>query len=53
MRTPAPAQGRTLALTREKLPPPRDLGRGPGARGSSERPGSIREAIVRWLDEEP
>lgn len=47
-----PAQGRNAALTREKAPPPMDAGRGFGTRGGAERPPSIREAIIRWLNEE-
>ncbi|HYO52569.1 hypothetical protein [Archangium sp.] len=51
MRTALPLQVRTPALTREKAPPPVDT-RVFGIRGSSERPPSIREAIIRWLNEE-
>lgn len=47
-----PAQGRNVALMREKAPPPMDAGRGFSARGTAERPPSIREAIIRWLNEE-
>jgi hypothetical protein len=51
VRTALPLQARSSALTREKAPPPVDT-RGFGSRGSSERPPSIREAIIRWLNEE-
>ncbi|AKJ02877.1 hypothetical protein ATI61_11366 [Archangium gephyra] len=51
MRTALPLQARTPALSREKAPPPVDP-RGFGSRGFSERPPSIREAIIRWLNEE-
>jgi hypothetical protein len=38
---------------REKAPPPSlDVSRGFGTRGASERPPSIRESIIRWLNEE-
>lgn len=47
-----PTQGRHPALAREKAPPPLEAGRGFGTRGSTERPPSIREAIIRWLNEE-
>lgn len=47
-----PTQGRNPALTREKAPPPMDGGRSFGMRGAAERPPSIREAIIRWLNEE-
>ncbi|WP_257457318.1 hypothetical protein [Archangium lipolyticum] len=47
-----PSPGRTQALAREKAPPPADMGRGFGTRGSVERPASIRDAIIRWLNEE-
>ena len=46
-----PVQGRNQALTREKAPPPVDA-RGFGTRGTAERPASIREALIRWLNEE-
>jgi hypothetical protein len=46
-----PLQARTPALTREKAAPPVDS-RGFGTRGTSERPPSIRDAIIRWLNEE-
>ncbi len=52
MRTALPVQGRNPALSREKAPPPAELGRGFGTRGSAERPPSIRETIIRWLNEE-
>lgn len=52
MRTALPVQGRNSALSREKAPAPADLGRGLGTRGSAERPTSIRETIIRWLNEE-
>jgi hypothetical protein len=42
---------RSPALTREKASPLVDT-RGFGTRGSSERPPSIREAIICWLNEE-
>jgi hypothetical protein len=45
-------QGRNTALTREKAPPPADASRAFSARGAAERPASIRETIVRWLNEE-
>ncbi|MCY1079368.1 hypothetical protein [Archangium lansingense] len=51
MRTALPLQNRTPALSREKAPLPADT-RGFGTRGSSERPPSIRDAIIRWLNEE-
>jgi len=47
-----PTQGRNQALAREKAPPLMDGGRGFGTRGASERPPSIRDAIIRWLNEE-
>ena len=47
-----PTQGRNAALAREKAPPPMDTGRGFGTRGAAERPPSIRETIIRWLNEE-
>lgn len=47
-----PAQGRNQALAREKAHPSLDAGRGFGTRGPAERPPSIREAIIRWLNEE-
>ena len=46
-----PLQVRSPALTREKAPPPVDT-RGFGTRGASERPPSIRDTIIRWLNEE-
>lgn len=46
-----PLQVRTPALTREKAPPPVDT-RSFGTRGASERPPSIRDSIIRWLNEE-
>jgi hypothetical protein len=52
VRTALPVQGRNSALSREKAPAPADLGRGLGTRGSAERPTSIRETIIRWLNEE-
>ena len=52
MRTALPLQGRNSALSREKAPAPADLVRGLGTRGSAERPASIRETIIRWLNEE-
>jgi hypothetical protein len=52
VRTALPLQGRTAALSREKAPAPAELGRGLGTRGSAERPASIREALIRWLNEE-
>ena len=52
MRTALPVQGRNSALSREKAPPLAELGRGLATRGATERPASIREAIVRWLNEE-
>jgi hypothetical protein len=52
VRTALPVQGRNTALVREKAPPQLDANRGLAARGSSERPPSIREAIIRWLNEE-
>ncbi|WP_395823088.1 hypothetical protein [Archangium minus] len=51
MRTAMPVQGRNQALSREKAPPPADP-RGFGTRGTTERPASIRDAIIRWLNEE-
>ncbi|MFL5356215.1 hypothetical protein [Archangium sp.] len=47
-----PAQGRNPALAREKAPPLMDGGRSFGTRGVAERPPSIRETIIRWLNEE-
>ncbi|MCP3169281.1 hypothetical protein [Myxococcus qinghaiensis] len=42
--------------TREHLSPARlydvETTRGPRARPASERPTSIRDAIIRWLDQE-
>jgi len=52
VRTALPVQGRNSALSREKAPAPADLVRGLGPRGSAERPTTIREAIIRWLNEE-
>ena len=53
MRTALPTAGRTPALARDKAPPAVDASRGIlGTRGSSERPGSLREALIRWLNEE-
>ncbi|HEX8435294.1 hypothetical protein [Archangium sp.] len=53
MRAALPLQGRNAALVREKAPPPAlDVSRGFGARSASERPPSIRETIIRWLNEE-
>ena len=53
MRAALPVQGRNAALLREKAPPPSlDVSRGFGTRGSAERPASIREVIIRWLNEE-
>jgi hypothetical protein len=52
VRTALPVQGRNPALSREKAPAPAELGRGFGTRGSAERPPSIRETIIRWLNEE-
>ncbi|WP_158502285.1 hypothetical protein [Vitiosangium sp. GDMCC 1.1324] len=52
MRTSMPSQGRNPAMTREKSPPTLDANRGFGARGTTERPASIRDAIIRWLNEE-
>ena len=44
------------SLPLDKLPPPVDPrgfgSRGFGSRGSSEGPPSIRDAIIRWLNEE-
>jgi hypothetical protein len=51
VRTALPLQTRTPALSREKASPPVDS-RSFGTRGSSERPPSIRDAIIRWLNEE-
>ncbi|MFY0521972.1 hypothetical protein ACN28I_01750 [Archangium gephyra] len=51
MRTALPLQARAPALSREKASPPVDS-RGFGTRGSSERPASIRDTIIRWLNEE-
>jgi hypothetical protein len=43
-------------LTREPLPPPlmrdADALRAPRTRLAAERPASIRDAIVRWLEQE-
>jgi hypothetical protein len=50
--TAALLQGRNPALPREKTPPPPETAGVLLVRGSSERPGSIREALVRWLNEE-
>ena len=52
MRTAITTPGLHPALTREKTPPAMDAGRGFGTRGLAERPPSIREAIIRWLNEE-
>lgn len=52
MRASATPQGRNPALHREKAPPPADPSGALLVRGTSERPGSIREALVRWLNEE-
>ena len=46
-----PLRVRTPSLPLDKLPPPVDP-HGFGSRGSSERPPSIRDAIIRWLNEE-
>jgi hypothetical protein len=46
-----PLQGRNPALAREKVPPPVDP-RGFAPRGSSERPPSLRDLLIRWLNEE-
>ena len=45
-------QARHPALGREKLPLSADVERLFGTKPASERPGSLREAIVRWLNEE-
>ena len=47
-----PSPGRGQALVRDKAPPPLEPGRGFGTRSTAERPPSIREAIIRWLNEE-
>jgi hypothetical protein len=53
VRTALPVQGRNTALVREKAPPPSvDVSRGLGTRGASERPPSIRDTLIRWLNEE-
>jgi len=52
VRTSAPPQGRNPSLNREKAPPPSDPSGVLLVRGTSERPSSIREALVRWLNEE-
>jgi hypothetical protein len=52
VRSPKHPQAPHPALGREKLPLPGEVERLFGARPASERPGSLREAIVRWLNEE-
>jgi hypothetical protein len=44
VRTALPAQGRNSALAREKAPP-MDADR-------AERPASIRDTLIRWLNQE-
>jgi len=52
VRTSLTLQARHPALARDKAPLSMDLERMMGARGGMERPASIRDAIVRWLNEE-
>ncbi|ATB34358.1 hypothetical protein [Melittangium boletus] len=52
MRTSLTWQARHPALARDKAPLAADLERMFGSRSGTERPASIRDAIVRWLNEE-
>ena len=50
--TAQPAPGHSRRLVREKPLPSREGDALLGGPGSSERPPSIRDAIIRWLNEE-
>lgn len=52
MRTATQGRPRHPALGRDKAPPAAELERMFGAPGGTERPASLRDAIVRWLNEE-
>ncbi|WP_395834295.1 hypothetical protein [Cystobacter fuscus] len=52
MRATTPQSSRHPAMSREKAPVYAEVERLFGARPASDRPGSLREAIVRWLNEE-
>ncbi|ATB40344.1 hypothetical protein CYFUS_005793 [Cystobacter fuscus] len=52
MRAPTQQSPRHRAMALEKMPISAEVERLFGARPSSDRPGSLREAIVRWLNEE-
>lgn len=52
MRTATLQPAHPPRLAREKLPLPGEVERLFGTRPTSDRPGSLREAIMRWLNEE-
>jgi len=52
VRTASPGRPRHPALARDQVPAAAELERMFGSPGGPERPASIRDAIVRWLNEE-
>jgi hypothetical protein len=52
VRAPTPQSSRHPAMGRDKAPVYAEVERLFGARPASDRPGTLREAIVRWLNEE-